>query len=385
LDHGASTRTPPAARTVSIDTKEKAMNASGIDDTVQVNTVRGPVSVDDLGMTLPHEHLISDFTRRFTAPEGAVERKLYGARVDASMNWLLTDEPGCCFDNGRQDDPPATAEELGNFAVAGGRTVVDCTNGDIGRDPQALQEISERSGINVVMGSGWYVHAFHDSGRDGASADQLSDELTAEFRNGVGDTGLKPGIIGEIGVSPEFTEAERTCLRAAARAQPRVGAPLFIHLPGWQRRAFEVLDIVLSDEGVAPEAVVLCHMDPSGNDAWYQRAVADRGVWLEFDMIGMPVYYAGEGQSPGPEQTAAAVAGLVRDGYGASILMSQDVSAKSMWTRHGGNGFGYLPRLFLPRLERHGVPLTQGVELMTTNPRRLFTAAQRRPHGLRVG
>jgi len=149
-----------------------------------------------------------------------------------------------------------------------------------------------------------------------------------------------------------------------------------IHLPGWQRRAFEVLDIVLGEEGVTPSAVVMCHMDPSGHDVEYQRAVADNGVWLEFDMIGMPFYYPGEGQSPAPDQTAAAVAGLIRDGHSARILLSHDVSAKSMWTCNGGNGFGYVPKLFLPRLERYGVTPHVAAALMTANPGRLFAASR---------
>ena len=82
--------------------------------------------------------------------------------------------------------------------------------------------------------------------------------------------------------------------------------------------------------------MVLCHMDPSGEDLAYQRAVADRGVWLEFDMIGMPFFFAGEGQSPAPEQTAAAIGALVVDGYGDQLLLSHDMALKSMWTRNGG-------------------------------------------------
>lgn len=352
------------------------MSAPTIDGTaVQVTTVRGSVSADDLGMTLTHEHLVSDWSRRSEEPDDDSERRMYNARVDASISWLLTDNPRCCLDNARQDDPVAMVEELGHFIDAGGRTVVDCTNGDMGRDPLLLQEISERSGLNIVMGSGWYVHAFHDESKELASVEELCDELVGEFADGVDDTGIKPGIIGEIGVSPQFTDTEKTRLRAACRGQSRVGVPLFIHLPGWQRRAFEVLDIVL-EEGVAPEAVVLCHMDPSGHDVAYQRAVADHGVWLEFDMIGMPYYYAGEGQSPSPDQTACAIAGLIRDGYAESILLSHDLAAKSMWTRNGGNGIGYVPRLFLPRLERHGVPPRVTAELMTVNPRRLFTASR---------
>jgi phosphotriesterase-related protein len=327
-------------------------------------------------MTLTHEHLVCDWTQ-ISEPGPATEHWLHDTRVDASINWLLRDNPACCLDNLRQDDPMATVEELQIFVEAGGRTVIECTSTEIGRDPRALREISERSGLNVVMGAGWYLHAYHDNAKAFASVDELCEELLAEFRDGVGDTGVKPGIIGEIGISPMFTDSEKTRLRAACRGQSLLGVPLLIHLPGWQRRAFEVLEIALEEEGLAPEAVVLCHMDPSGEDADYQRAVADRGVWLEFDMIGMPFYFAGEGQSPAPDQTATAIAGLFRDGYAAQILLSHDMAAKSMWTRHGGNGFGYVPQIFLPRLERHGVPANAAAELMTKNPYCLFAGAQR--------
>ncbi|SDF91119.1 phosphotriesterase family protein [Pseudonocardia oroxyli] len=349
------------------------------DSTVQVTTVRGPVPVASLGMTLTHEHLLCDWSARpRPEPEDPAERALFHAQVSPELQWVLREDPRCCRDNARQDDPEATVAELENFVAAGGRTVVDCTNGDIGRDPLALRAVAERTGLNVIMGSGWYVHLFHAARRALTTVDDLVAEIVAEFADGVGDTGIRPGIIGEIGVSPQFTDAERTHLRAAARAQRELAVPLFVHLPGWQRRAHEVLDIVLDEEGVRPEAVVLCHMDPSGEDPDYQRAVAARGVWLEFDMIGMPFLYAGEGQCPAPHQTAAAVAALVAAGHTDQLLLSHDMATKAMWTRNGGNGYGYVPRFFLPRLQRLGVPGEVAAGLLTANPRRLFTAAGHR-------
>lgn len=342
---------------------------------VQVNAVLGPVPADKLGTTLTHEHLICDWTKALRKPQCAVDRGVFARRVDPSIRWLLTEDPSCCYDNARLEDTAAAVDELQCFIDAGGRTVVDCTNGDIGRNPRALREISVRTGLNIVMGSGWYVHRYHDRGTALATAAELCAQILAEFAHGVGDTGARPGVIGEIGVSPEFTEAEEVRLRAAARAQLALGVPLLIHLPGWQRRAFEVLDIVLTEEGVAPEAVVLCHMDPSGEDVVYQREVADRGVWLEFDMIGMSNYFPGEGQSPAPEQTAAAIARLVAAGHASRLLLSHDLSLKNMWTRNGGNGLGYVPRLFLPRLQRHGVPGGVTADLLTANPRRLFVGS----------
>ncbi|MCR5979386.1 phosphotriesterase [Gordonia jinghuaiqii] len=341
---------------------------------VEVMTVLGGVAVEELGMTLMHEHLVCDWTLRFVEPEEPADRELYRTPMDASLGWLLSENPFCCLDNARHDDPAAMVAELANFSAVGGRTVVDCSNGQIGRDPVALQRISRESGVNVIMGSGWYVHGFHELDKLSAGVEELTEDLMAEFVDGVDGTGVRPGIIGEIGVSPAFTDSERVRLRAACRVQREVGVPLLIHLPGWQRRAFEVLDIVLAEEGVAPDATVLCHMDPSGNDPDYQLAVADTGVWLEFDMIGMPFYYSGEGQSPAPEQTAAAIARLVDGGRAHQLLLSHDLASKAMWTRYGGNGIGYVPRLFLPRLQRHGVAPDVAAGLLAANPARLFSA-----------
>ena len=89
-----------------------------------------------------------------------------------------------------------------------------------------------------------------------------------------------------MGVSPTFSVQEQKVLRAACVVQKERRLPMFIHLPGFVRYANRVLDIVLTEQAVPPEAVVLCHMDPSGNDPSYQLSVAERGVWVEFDMIG---------------------------------------------------------------------------------------------------
>lgn len=166
-------------------------------------------------------------------------------------------------------------------------------------------------------------------------------------------------------------------LVAAAMTQRETGVPLLIHLPGWQRRAYEVPDIVFA-QGVDPAAVVLCHVDPSGKDLTYQREVADRGVWLEFDMIGMQFNFPGEGQSPSVEDTADAVAGLHADGFGGQLLLSHDVFLKGMWTRNGGNGYAFVPTAFLPRLTDRGIPAQDAHDLLVANPATVFTSAATR-------
>src|SRR4029077_20482645 len=103
--------------------------------------------------------------------------------------------------------------------------------------------------------------------------------------------------------------------------------------------------------------------------------LADRGVYLEFDMIGMPYEFPGEGQSPPPAETAMAVTGLVGGGYQDQLLLSHDLFLKSMLRKHGGNGFSYVPVSFAARLVRTGMEPQQVSSLMRDNPRSLFERA----------
>ena len=345
---------------------------------VLIQTVTGAVPADELGMTLTHEHLFGDLSEAVHPPVRPFPVDLADAPVTAEIAWLLREDPYSSRDNARigADQGRIVAEEVAAFSMAGGRTVLDSSTGTE-RQPAALLDLARRTGLQIVMAGGWClshgnVHTLTDK-----DITKMTAELVSEIRDGVllpSGERVRVGSIGEIGVGPSFTAAERATLVASCLAQVATGLPLFIHLPGWQRRGHEVLDIV-AEHGVNPAAVVLCHMDPSGKDTGYQREIADRGVWLEFDMIAMELNFPGEGQSPSVQDTVEAVAGLVRDGHGDRLLLSHDMFLKAMWTRNGGSGFAYVPVAFLPRLVEAGVDAATAHGLMTTNPAALFTAA----------
>ena len=348
---------------------------------VHVQTVTGPVPVGELGMTLTHEHLFGDLSEAVHPPVRSFPVDLADAPVTAEIAWLLREDPYSSRDNARigADQLPIVAEEVGAFLAAGGRTVVDSSTG-AERQPAALLELARRTGLQIVMAGGWCLSHGDEHTLTDADVERMTAELVGEIRDGVelpGGERVRVGSIGEIGVGPSFTAAERATLVASCLAQVQTGLPLFIHLPGWQRRGHEVLDIV-AEHGVDPAAVVLCHMDPSGKDTVYQREIADRGVWLEFDMIAMELNYPGEGQSPSVQDTVDAVAGLVRDGHADRLLLSHDVGLKVQWARHGGSGFAYVPVGFLPRIVDAGVDPAQAQALLTTNPAALFSAAAHR-------
>ncbi len=337
-----------------------------------VETVTGPIDSSDLGLVLPHEHLHNDASVAYSESGDPVVAEALRAPVRAEDAWLLHDNPYHSIDNCGVDDAAAVLDELALFAQHGGTTIVDLTPPGIGRMPETLAEYSRASGVRVVMGSGWYLESTHPAEVSELGVDMLAASLVDEFS---AEHCPRPGVIGEIGVSPSFSKGEAKALRAACVAQREVNVPLFVHLPGWQRFGHDVLDIVVDEMGVDPRCVVLCHMDPSGNDPDYQCALADRGVFLEFDMIGMPFEFPGEGQSPHPAETALAVTGLVGGGYRKQLLLSHDLFLKSMLRKYGGNGLSYVPVSFAARLVRSGLDPAHVSSLMRENPRSLFEQA----------
>ena len=334
-----------------------------------VATVRGPVPAERLGVTLIHEHILNDCTCWWRGRDPAFASPIRDLPVSPGILSRLKNDPFANRDNCALTDEALAVSELMQFAAEGGATVVDPTCRGIGRNPEALVRISEATGLNIVMGSGYYLEASHPPELSGMSARDIAAELVREHRHVVGPGAVPIGLIGEIGVSAAFTGTERRSLRGAATAAVETGLPLMIHLPGWERLAHEVLDLVAA-EGQRLDRVILCHMNPSWDDGDYQRALADRGAYIEYDMIGMDYWYDDQSvQCPSDEDCAGAIAALVRDGYGDRLLLSQDVFLKMMLTEYGGNGYAHVQRHFLPRLLRHGLGEADIAALMIDNPR----------------
>ncbi|MFD5093693.1 phosphotriesterase [Amycolatopsis thailandensis] len=342
----------------------------------EVRGVLGAVDAADLGLVLPHEHLFNDLSSAVAEPSYAATRRLVEAEVGPGLQFLLRQDPYCCNDNVAVKDHASVVREVTAFAAAGGGTVVDATgSAAIGRDPLALAAVAEATGVTVVMGTGAYLEKFEGERITAVTVDAQTERILAELDEGVGDTGIRAGVIGEVGVSPFFTDGERASLRAAALAQaerPAVG--LNIHMPGWQRRGHEVLDLVLEECGALPAKVALAHSDPSGDDPGYQRGLLERGVLLEFDMIGLDISFPGEGVAPTVSQTARAVARWVHEGFGDQIMLSHDLFLKQMWTHNGGNGLVFVPTIFADLLEAEGVAAEAVTRLMKDVPARWLTA-----------
>ncbi len=341
----------------------------------RVMTVLGPVSSAELGVTLMHEHILNDCRCWHHAPKTKERQRLADSFVCIEILGELRQDPFVNKHNITLDDEPLAVKELMDFVGQGGRTVVEPTCQGIGRDPAALARIARATGLNIIMGAGFYLASSHPAKVAEMTAEAIADEIVGEALRGADGTDVKIGLIGEIGVSSNFTEAEKKSLRGAAQAQVRTGLPLMVHLPGWFRLGHDVLDIVAS-EGANLRHTVLCHMNPSHDDLTYQSELAARGAFLEYDMIGMDFFYADQQvQCPSDDEAARAIVKLVERGHRDRVLLSHDVFLKMMLTRYGGNGYGYVLRHFLPRLNRHGLDDETLNIFMRANPRSVFEAA----------
>ena len=342
-----------------------------------VRTVLGPIPVEAIGVTLMHEHLLLDTSSWWRRPCCASDIGFAERPLDVSMIGDLRMNPFFNRDNCGLLDAKVAIEELGAVVEYGGQTIVDPTNLGIGRDPSALQRVARRTGLNIVMGAGFYLEPSHPDYVKSMSVEAIAEAIAADCGVSEDEPEVCAGIIGEIGVSKDFTPAEEKVLRGAARASKLSGAPLTIHLPGWERLAHRVLDVV-EQEGGDLRHTILCHMNPSLHDPKYQKSLADRGAFIEYDMIGMDYFYADQqAQSPSDEENAIAICRLVDEGYLNAILMSQDVFLKMMLTRHGGFGYGYILKHFVPRLKRHGMRQNTIDHILIENPRRVFSAEHR--------
>jgi phosphotriesterase-related protein len=300
-----------------------------------VVTVLGPVAADRLGRVLPHEHLLINL-----------------ARVTRNYDHFL-------------HDVSLAAIEAARFREAGGSTIVDLTNRNLGRDPRSLCRIARETGLNIIMGCGWYREPYYDPELYTKSTNRLADDIVRDIFDGVGDTGIRAGIIGEIGSDDgrPISPGEERSFRAAARAHKRTGLTISTHA-AYSRVGLDQLDL-LEEEGVDPARVIVGHAGHM-SDPDYHEALARRGAWVQFDRIrGMYEWEV--------RRYIELIQEFLNRGFLHQLLLSHDVCMTSHLHAYGGTGYDFLLTDFVARLRAAGLSELEIDTLLIDNPRAALT------------
>jgi len=301
-----------------------------------IMTVRGPIGASEAGTILSHEHLLCDL-------------------------WPIVKGYDVIL-----DDEALAADELKAYALAGGGTLIDATSGGLGRNPHALKRISESAGVHVVMGAAWYREDVYPSFINEWDTNRLAERIVEELTVGIDGTGIRAGVIGEIGTErSHITPAQERVFRAAARAQRRTGVAILTHTTHFGELALEQIAL-LREEGVEPDRIVISHLGDR-HDRTSLLAIARTGAYLSIDNTG----YTGGGY-PGDPLRAVNVRALIAEGHLSQILLSGDVCMKSHLHAYGGKGYDHVLVKFVPCLRKAGVSDQDTQSMLVENPRKAY-------------
>lgn len=302
-------------------------------DGPHIMTLLGPIEPEELGVCLPHVH-------------------------------LLCDPPGSDDDHRLLDVERAEAE-VEAFITMNGRSLVECTTRDCGRMTPGMLEIAQWVPAHLIGVTGRKNHSSASMMSNAHDQDSLVDEFMQDLTTGMDGTGARAGVI-KVGTSlNEITDIERIAMQAAGEAHKQSGAPVTTHTENGTM-ALEILE-TLGVNGVASDRVVIGHVDRMPMPLGAHLEILQTGAYLQFDQIGKSEIYT-------DQQRADRIAELYRAGYGSQLLLSLDYGRKSLLSAYdGAPGLPYMSEWFMVLLMESGLEATQIRELAIDNPARALT------------
>ncbi|WP_164217181.1 phosphotriesterase [Virgibacillus sp. YIM 98842] len=303
-----------------------------------IQTVTGKITEKELGICAAHEHLSIDLSRIKNDPDT-----------------ILDDEKG-------------VLGELNHFKNAGGQSMVELTNNGMGRDVQRLKRLSEKTGIHIITCTGFYKDPFIPEFARGWDRDQFAAHFINESNEGILDTGILPGVIGEVGTSlDEIKPIEKELIIGAGKAALETGLPVSTHTTLGTMGVTQVE--MFFDLGLPKDQIIIGHQDLNSNKDEV-LSVLKSGVYIGFDTIGKNNY------RPDGERVEFLL-DFIERGFHQQILLSADLTRKSHWKKHRGPGYDLVLRDFIPQLKFKGVTDEIINDLLIHNPANAFAVKER--------
>jgi phosphotriesterase-related protein len=321
----------------------------------KINTVLGSIDPESLGLTLAHEHIIAGYPGWECDPLA----RLYN----------------------REKIVKVCMKSLAPVKTYGVNTIIDATPIDLARDADVMKDVSEKLQVHIVCSTGrymedegkWIYLQKRASAKIGDMKTEIYEGFMQELTDGIGQSGIKPGVIKVASGLNRISPCEEATLRAAAKAGKETGAPIMTHTESGTMGP-EQADLLIG-EGIMPQKIMIGHM--CGNPSLaYQLDVLSRGVYIAFDRFGIEMLIS-------DQVRIATLIGLLEKGYADRIMISQDFMAASYG--RGGRmpmeeakkfmnwSFTNIFRNIIPALKKAGISDNQIQTMMIDNPRRFLS------------
>ncbi len=328
-----------------------------------ITTVTGEIKESEVGVASSHEHIFIDMRKCVTPPENA--KSIFFDKITCENRAEVFIDPYGILDNALLDEKDKAIEEMEYFKEWGGNTIIDCTLDEIGRDPATMKEISEKTGVNIILGCGHYYHKAHPEYIKNATPEDLAEEMVKDITVGIGDTGIRAGIIGEIGTSAVISDDERKVLIAAGMAGAKTKKAIHIHTDLYTENGYDIIN-VLTNEGVSPDKICIDHVD-----VWlrpdYIKGLLKKGVYIEFDNFGKEFYVSDKLRFAYDLERIKLLKTLIDEGYKDQILVCNDICLKTMWKTYGGLGYAHILRGVRYMAEENGIADDVYMSMLTKN------------------
>jgi len=341
--------------------------------TGKIQTVLGLIRPEEAGITLPHEHLMVDSTCYYKKPlAGDIGLSREPISLD-NLQWVRHHGHNSMDNLSTADEATAIQEAL-RFRAEGGRTIVDCSNRDILRDPKAVARVSRMTGLHIVMGSGYYYAGSYIFDMDAKSEEDITDEIVQDITLGAEGTSICSGLIGELGCSWPLDRREEKVLRAGATAQQATGAAINIH-PGRNKKSPMQIIEILREAGADINRVAIDDIDRTLLTHKERCALAKTGCYLGYNHFGQEGYYQPDLSIdlPNDHTKINEIILLIKEGYLEKILTSQDICQKVMQYRYGGWGYAHILEYVVPVMRLKGMTDQQIHTIMVDNPKSVLT------------
>ncbi len=341
-----------------------------------IQTLKGVRNLDQYQRICAHEHLLLDMTHEAVEPKTEAEKELFYGKVTMERLGILRRNPYIVRENLILDSMADAVSELTYLKKHQVGLFLDLTPMGLGRDIRKLKEISDQADIDIVCGTGFFVHDALSAELSALTTEEMTEIMLQEIREGIEGTDIRAGVIGEVGVSEKIYPVERRSLLATAAAYRQTGLPVYLHTYPWSAAGLEAAQLLI-ENGVAPKSICVCHIDVTF-DYDYLLQLLNAGVYIEFDNFGKEFYF--------PPQDGAFAGGpfatdvervrilkkLIQDGYAKQVLIANDICLKASLHKYGGWGYDHIFENIVPMMQMEQISDADIALIVDENPIRFL-------------